>query len=280
MIQIGRYNTLKADRKAEPGWILEDLDSDENALLSFQEVPRGLRADDLIEVFIYADKEGRLLATTKRPFACVGDFAYLKVVSAEESGAFLDLGIAKDIYVPKKEQKRPMKAGEWHVVYVYLDEVDERLLASSRLTNHIEKGKYNFEEGDEVELLITERTDLGYNAIIDNHYPGLLYHNEVFTDLNPGERHKGWVKKIRATHEIDLTLQPSGFGHILNTRASLLEALKNNGGYLKLGDKSTPEEIYQQLRISKNVFKKAIGGLYKERLIELGDNEIRLIAAE
>jgi predicted RNA-binding protein (virulence factor B family) len=189
----------------------------------------------------------------------------------------MDLGIDKDVYVPDREQKRPMQKGYKYVVYVYLDENNDRLLASSKLYDFVEEENFDFEEGDEVSLLITEETDLGFNAIINNTYIGLLYHNEVFDNIQIGDMRKGWIKKIRVEGKIDLTLQPSGYGHILDSKEMILAALKKSGGTIELGDKSSPEEIYHRFQISKSAFKKTIGSLYKERLIMLSDDSIRLL---
>lgn len=273
-MEIGRYNTLRIVGKNVDGLSLSD--GDREVLLPFSEVPKNIQLGDNLEVFIYTNKTGDLLATTKDAFAEVGDFAYLEAVDAGENGAFLDLGIGKDVYVPVREQKRPMHKGEGYVVYLYLDE-DDRLMASSRLDKYIIEEDFDFEEGDEVNLLISEKTDLGFNAIINNQYIGLLYHNELFTNLLPGDQRKGWIKKIRIGNKIDLTLQPTGYGHILETKDVILKELRENGGKIPLGDKSSPEDIYERFQISKSAFKKAIGGLYKERAINIGDQEISLI---
>jgi predicted RNA-binding protein (virulence factor B family) len=276
MIQIGQYNELRIINKTETGLILSDGSTE--ALLPYNQVPKDVETGDNINVFVYMHKEGRLHATTQKPLACVGDFAYLSVVEDGENGVFMDIGIDKDVYVPEKEQKRPMFKGDKHVVYVFLDDSNDRMVASSRLTNFVEEEEINFEEGDEVSLLIADRSDLGYNAIIDNKYIGLLYQNELFDQLNPGEIRKGWIKKIRVGGKIDLSLQPMGYGHILDTKEVLIKLLEENQGILPLGDKSSPEEIYDQLKISKKAFKKTTGALYKERQIMIGDYEIRLLS--
>lgn len=273
-MEIGRYNTLRIVGKNIDGLSLSD--GDREVLLPFNEVPKNIQLGDNLEVFIYTNKTGDLLATTQDAFAEVGDFAYLVAVDSGENGAFLDLGIGKDVYVPVREQKRPMHKGDGYVVYLYLDE-DDRLMASSRLEKYIIEEDFDFEEGDEVNLLISEKTDLGFNAIINNQYIGLLYHNELFANLLPGDQRKGWIKKIRIGNKIDLTLQPTGYGHILETKDVILKELRESGGKIPLGDKSSPEDIYERFQISKSAFKKAIGGLYKERTINIGDQEISLI---
>lgn len=275
MIAIGQYNDLRIVNKTEKGLILTD--GEKEALLIYTEVPVNTEVGAVINVFVYVHKDGSLMATTQRPLACVGDFAYLLVVDETPDGVFMDLGIGKDVYVPLKEQKRPMFKGDRHVVYVFLDESNDRMVASSRLTNFVEEDDLDLEEGDEVSLLIVDRSDLGYNAIIDNKYIGLLYTNELFDELNSGEIRKGWIKKVRVEGKIDLTLQPTGYGHILDSKDVIFAALKENNGIINLGDKSSPEEIYQRFKISKNAFKKTIGALYKERRITIADHEIAIL---
>jgi predicted RNA-binding protein (virulence factor B family) len=275
MIAIGQYNDLRITNKTETGLILTD--GEKEVLMPYTDVPKNAEIGENINVFVFMNKDGRLHGTTKRPLACVGDFAFLTVVDeAEDGGAFMDIGIGKDVYVPKREQKRPMFKGDKHVVYVLLDESNDRMLASSKLVNYVEEEDFDLEEGDEVSLLIVDRSDLGYNAIIDNKYIGLLYTNELFDELNPGEERKGWIKKIRVEGKIDLSLQPMGYGHILETKDVILADLKDSGGVISLGDKSSPDDIYHRFKISKSAFKKAIGGLYKDRLITVSDEEIRL----
>lgn len=275
MIATGQYNDLRAVKKTDTGLILTD--GEDEALLPYMDVPKDIQTGDHLNVFVYTNKEGKRIATTKRPKACVGDFAYLTVVDDNEDGAFLDIGLEKDIFVPLREQKRPMFRGDRHVVYVFLDERNGRMTASSKLLDFAEEEDIDLEEGDEVSLLIADRSDLGYNAIIDNKYIGLLYANELFDAIQPGEVRKGWVKKIRIGGKIDLSLQPMGYGHILDNKDAVLEALEDAGGVIPLGDKSDPDAIYARFGISKNAFKKVIGGLYKDRLITLSDHEIRLV---
>ncbi|MEJ7559458.1 MAG: S1-like domain-containing RNA-binding protein [Pedobacter sp.] len=275
MIAKGQYNDLRIIKKTENGLILTEGETE--VLLPYFDVPKNAEIGDNINVFAYVQKDGKLVATTKKPLACVGDFAYLTVVDDDEDGAFMSLGLDKDIFVPAREQKRPMFKGDSHVVYLFLDESNDRMVASSKLVNFVEVDDINLEEGDEVSLLIVDKSDLGYNAIIDNKYIGLLYANELFDSLNPGETRKGWIKKIRVEGKIDLSLQPMGYGHILESKDAILEELKYSGGTIPLGDKSTPEEIYSRFKISKNAFKKVIGGLYKDRMITISDYEIKIL---
>ena len=278
MIAKGQYNDLRIIKKTDLGLILTEGESE--VLLPYLDVPKNAEIGDNINVFVYVQKDGKLVATSKKPLACVGDFAYLTVVDDNEDGAFMDLGLDKDIFVPAREQKRPMFKGDSHVVYVFLDESNDRMVASSKLLNFVEIDDINLEEGDEASLLIIDRSDLGYNAIIDNKYIGLLYTNELFDILNPGETRKGWIKKIRVEGKIDLSLQPMGYGHILDNKDTILADLKYSGGTIALGDKSSPEEIYSRFKISKNAFKKVIGGLYKDRIITISDFEIKIFIDE
>ena len=275
MITIGKFNDLRIVAKNSDGLSLSD--GEREILLPYLDVPKNAELGDTLKVFVYVNKDGNTVATTQQAFAEVDDFAYLTVVDSSEDGAYLDLGIGKDIYVPVREQKRTMHKGEGYVVYIYLDESNQRLLASSRLDRFIDEEQFDFDEGDEVSLLICDKTDLGFNAIINNINIGLLYHNELFANLQPGDQRKGWIKKIRIEGKIDLSLQPLGYSHILDTKDVILKELRENGGVISLGDKSTPDEIYDYFQISKSAFKKAIGGLYKERVITIGDHEIKIV---
>ncbi len=278
MIQTGSYNTLRVKRIGYDGIILTDGETEvvypEDSQLA------AVQAGDELFVFVYHDKEGRLVATSDRPLACVGDFACLEVVGETDKGAFIDIGIDKDVFVPKREQKRPMHRGEKHVVFLYLDERDERICASSWLEDYADHNVSDLEEGEEVSLLIADRSDLGYNAIINNKYIGLLYHNELYEALEMGEMRQGYVKKIRENQKVDLSLRPIGFDFILESKDVVLDVLRKNGGVLKLGDKSAPEDVRHQLKMSKKAFKQVIGGLYKQRLIEISDYEIKLLEEE
>jgi len=275
MAEIGRYNILRVAGENSEGLSLSD--GEHEILLPAADVPPQTAVNDTITAFVFLNKAGQLVATTRQTFAEVGDFAYLPVVDSGEDGAFLDLGISKDVYVPINEQRRPMRQGEKHVVYLYLDRENQRMLASSRLHKYIEAHDFDFEVGDEVRLLISEETDLGFNAIINNRHIGLLYRNELFADVAVGDARKGWIKNIRVEDKVDLSLRPQGFGHVLDTKEVILRALRDEGGTIGLGDKSAPDDIQARFQISKSAFKKAIGGLYKERLITLNDYEIKLV---
>lgn len=278
MVEIGKFNELRFVKKTDTGLILTD--GEREILLPYALSPEGAEIGDNLHVFVYIHSDGRLMATTETPVAQVDEFAFLEVVDENENGVFMDMGIGKDVFVPNKEQKRPMKLGQKYVVFLYNDEKTERITASSYLSDFINQDEHDFEEGDEVRLLITDESDLGFSAIINQRFMGLLYRNEVFEDLKPGDQKRGFIKKIREGNKIDLSLQVIGFKHILDLKDSLMIDLQENDGLILLGDKSSPEEIYNRLKISKKAFKKTIGSLYKERLITISDHEIRLVPKE
>ena len=275
MIDVGKFNELRFIKKTDTGLILTD--GEKEVVLPYVHAPQEAEPGDNLHVFVYIHSDGRLMATTETPIAMVDEFAFLEVVDVNETGAFMNMGIGKDVFVPEREQKRPMKIGQKQVVFLYTDERNERITASSRLTDFIDQDLHDLEEGDEVSLLIFDESDLGYSAIINQKYAGLLYHNEVFESLQAGDVRRGFVKKIREENKIDLSLQVIGFRHILDLKDTLLLELRENGGIINLGDNSSPEDIYNQLKISKKAFKKAIGSLYKERLVVVSDDSVKLV---
>ncbi|MGV3558862.1 CvfB family protein [Larkinella arboricola] len=273
MIQIGKINTLKALRETSVGFFLGDED-DNDVLLPNKYVPRTLRVDDLIDVFVYTDSEDRPIATTLTPRIKRNEFARLQVVSVTRVGAFLDWGLEKDLLVPYREQTRPMEVGRWYVVYLYLDHETDRLVASNRLNRFLDTGKPNLEEGEEVSLLAYESTDLGINVIINNRYRGLVYANEIFQRVYPGDQLTGYIKQVREDNRVDVSLQKPGFENVESGAQRILDALDDGRGFLPLHDKSDPDEIYRVLEMSKKTFKKAVGTLFKERKIVIKDDGI------
>lgn len=272
MVQIGTYNYLKVKNTTPEGLILTDGEQD--VLLPEK---KDAETGEELFVFVYHHKDGRVMATSKRPYAAVGDFAFLKVVDETDNGSFMDIGIEKDLFVPANKQEHPLELGKKYVVYVYLDN-DGKLTATTWLDDKVDTDLSDLEEGDEVSLLICDSSDLGYSAIINNKYMGLLYRNEVYEDLEIGETRVGYIKKIRPEdNKVDLSMRPLGFDFILDSRDAVLDILKESGGVINLGDKSSPDEIRQQLKMSKKAFKQVIGGLYKHRLITISDHEIRLV---
>ncbi len=274
-MRIGSYNHLRLIRSTTEGLMLSD--GVDEALLPQGQVPLHLNLEEELLVFVYHHKDGRMVATTKQPYACVGDFAFLKVIDKTDTGVYLDLGIDKDLFVPPKEGLH-LEQGRSYVVFIYLDEVTGRITGTTRLEDYTEADFTDLEEGDEVSLLIYAISDLGYSAVIDNRYMGLLYRDEVYEKLDIGDTRIGYTKKIRNDIEkIDLSLRQIGFDFILNSKDALLNVLKENGGVLHLGDKSTPDAIRDELKMSKKAFKQVIGGLYKQKLITISDYEIRLV---
>lgn len=276
MIQLGKYNKLITTRQTDNGIYLRDLEDGEEVLLPNAYVPEEVEFEREMDVFVYLDSEERPVATTLKPKAVVGDFAYLQVKEISEYGAFLDWGLLKDLFVPFREQLHPLDIGEYYIVYVYLDEDTERLAASTRLNRYFQTDPITVEEGQEVDLLIGHETDLGVNVVINNEHRGLVYHNDIFKNIKAGDRTKGYIKLIRPDGKIDVSLRKSGFVLVDKSSQIILDKLKENDGYLALHDKSKPEEIQKALEMSKKTFKKAIGGLYKQKRIVIEDKGIRL----
>lgn len=275
MIKIGEYNELEIVKQVDFGVYL-GID-DVEILLPTKWVPRGAKIGDLITVFIIRDSDDRLLATTVKPFATANTFAFLEVKQVNSIGAFLDWGMDKDLLVPFREQAHPMEEGKSYVVFVYEDEQSNRLIASSKLSRFIEREDIDLQPGDVVELLVYSKTKLGYNAIINNLYSGLIYENEIFETIRIGDQLKGYVKAIREDKKIDLSLQKSGFELMDDAKWKILNLLKNENGFLALHDNSSPEEVKAKLQMSKKAFKKAIGSLYKEKLVTLTDKGVQLV---
>jgi predicted RNA-binding protein (virulence factor B family) len=276
MIEIGRLNNLKVIKEVDFGIYLDGEDLG-NILLPKKYVPENTKIDDIIEVFISFDSEDRILATTQLPYVMIGEFGLLRVVSLSNFGAFLDWGLLKDLLVPFSEQKIKMEMGRSYIVRVYLDELTNRIVGSSNLDKFVDKYPSDYLEGDEVDILITKKTDLGYKAIINDTHWGVLYENEIFQPLKIGQKLTGFIKKIRDDDKIDLTLQKSGYKKVEDLSDRILDLIKQNNGFIDLTDTSSPEEIYEALGVSKKTFKKAIGALYKERMISIGDAGIRLL---
>ncbi len=275
MVKIGKINRLKVVSESDTGVYL-DGGSDGELLLPRAEVPEGCRVGDSLDVFVFVDAYNWKVATTHKPRAAVGEFALLRVVSVSSVGAFLDWGLPKDILVPFREQKNPMAVGQEYLVYVYLDEKTGRIAASSRLDRFLDREAPDFNEGAAVDLIIMGRSDLGYNAIINNRTRGMLYANEVFQSLSTGQRIGGFVKKIRPDGKVDVCLEKPGYGRIDDSARKILERLELEGGFMAVGDNSSPELIREVFGISKKTYKKAAGMLYKKRLITITDEGISL----
>jgi len=275
MVEIGKINNLRVVKAVDFGVYLDGEELGE-ILLPKKYVPKNIKTDSAIEVFIYLDSEDRIIATTQKPLAKVGEFASLKVVSISTVGAFLNWGLEKDLLVPYREQKQRMVEGKNYVVYVYLDEKSGRIAASTKLSKYLNKIPMNFQSGQEVDLLLSDNTENGINAIINGTHMGMIYNNDIFMNLKSGQKIKGFIKNIREDNKIDLVLQKLGFEKIDDSAQIILDLLKKQDGFIAVTDKTPPEVINKIFGVSKKTFKKAIGTLFKKRLITIEEKGIKL----
>ncbi|MDP6923430.1 MAG: S1-like domain-containing RNA-binding protein [Candidatus Scalindua sp.] len=275
MAEIGVFNNLRVIKEVDFGVYLDGGEHEE-ILLPRRYVPEDCKVDDNIKVFIYLDSEDRFIATTETPYAMVGDFALLKVVAIEPVGAFLDWGLLKDLLVPFGEQSPTMEIGKSYIVKIYVDKQSNRIAATTRLDRYLDNKPGNFYAGQEVELLICNQTDIGYKAIINGTHWGVLYSNEVFQPLKSGQKTKGYIKKVREDNKIDLSLQKPGYERVDDITDTIINVLKEQGGFISVTDKSSPETINKLFGVSKKTYKKAIGAIYRRRLITIEDDGIRL----
>ena len=290
MIKLGDYNTLKVVKTVDFGLYLDGGESGE-ILLPKRYIPDDVEVGQQIEVFLYLDQDERLIATTERPLAKVGDFAWLEVSWINQYGAFLKWGLMKDLFCPFREQKMRMQKGNSYIVYVTIDEESYRLMATAKVdkflsplnpagtpdTSDSSATQKSYQHGTEVDLLVWQKTDLGFKVIIDNCYQGLIYANQIFRPLHSGDRMKGYIDHIRQDGKADVTLQPTGRQHTEEFSEMLLQYLKDNNGHCDLGDKSPAELIEDRFKVSKKTFKRAIGDLYKRRLIIIEPEKIQLV---
>ena len=277
-LQIGRTCQLKVNRQVEFGFYLDGGEQYGEVLLPNGEIRPDINVHigEPLEVFLYLDTQERIVATTHMPLAQVGDFAYLEVAWVNNFGAFLHWGPLKDLFVPFREQKMKMMKGHSYIVHVHLDPETYRIMASAKVEHFLSQDFPPYRTGDQVELLIWQKTDLGLKAIVDGRYGGLLYDTQMFRTLRTGDRVKGYISQVRPDGKLDLSLQCPGQRGVEDFSAQLLRHLQMNGGQTPLGDKSPAEEIYALFGVSKKVFKKAVGDLYRQRLIEISDTGIRL----
>ncbi len=277
-LQIGRTCQLKVNRQVEFGFYLDGGEQYGEVLLPNGEIRPDIdvHIGEPLEVFLYLDTQERIVATTHMPLAQVGDFAYLEVAWVNNFGAFLHWGPLKDLFVPFREQKMKMMKGHSYIVHVHLDPETYRIMASAKVEHFLSQDFPPYRTGDQVELLIWQKTDLGLKAIVDGRYGGLLYDTQMFRTLRTGDRVKGYISQVRPDGKLDLSLQCPGQRGVEDFSAQLLRHLQMNGGQTPLGDKSPAEEIYALFGVSKRVFKKAVGDLYRQRLIEISDTGIRL----
>jgi predicted RNA-binding protein (virulence factor B family) len=278
MIEVGKINKLKVLRQVEIGLYLDDDDA--GLLLPKRFVPRDAKVGDELDVFVYHDSDNRLIATTQQPKAVVGDIAFMKVVSITPQGAFLDWGLMKDLFVPKALQTSFMRVGASYLVKLYIDEQTGRVAATERIERVLDNDVLTVEEKQPVELIVYRKSELGYVVIINGIHSGLLYFNEVFKELQPGDKLDGFVKKIREDNKIDVGAGKLGYERVEGETEKILRLLHENDGYLPYHDKSDPEEIYNFFGMSKKTFKMTTGALYKQQKISFTKTGIQLITGE
>jgi len=276
MIKVGTYNELKIVKEVDFGLYLDGGQNFGEVLLPKRYVTDEMNIGDNITVFLYFDSEDRLIATTQKAKAIAGEFTSLKVIDTNRAGAFLDWGLPKDLLVPFNQQKIAMKTGFGYVVYVYQDDISERLLASSKLDRFLDKVPAEYKVGEKVDLLIADHTDIGFKAIINHKHWGVIFENDVFGDLGIGKKCKGYIRRIREDGKIDLSLTQTGYAKMDGLADRILLTLRQHDGFLPLSDKSTPDQIAKILKMSKGNFKKAIGQLYKNGDIVIADKGITI----
>ncbi|MFK3970386.1 S1 RNA-binding domain-containing protein [Pseudomonas sp. NPDC087358] len=278
MALVGRYNSLQVVKHTNFGLYLDGA-QDGEILLPNRYIPKDIPSEDedWLNVFIYLDSDDKLIATTEKPKVQVGEFASLKVVEVNSIGIFLDWGLPKDLLLPYSEEKRPLKAGDYCVVHVYLDKHTRRITATTRLDRYLDKLPANYAVGQEVDLLVAEETAMGFKAIINNKHWGLIHKNEVFKFLRSGKQEKGFIKEVRSDGNISLSLQPVGEQLASSLNAQILSKLRENNGVLPVSDKSDPTVISNLFGVSKGNFKKAIGALYKQGQIVIHADRIELV---
>lgn len=274
-IRLGDYNRMTVVKTVDFGVYLDGGEEGE-VLLPARYVPDGCKEGDELEVFVYLDNEERLVATTQTPHAKVGDFACLEVSWVNEYGAFLNWGLMKDLFCPFREQKMKMEKGKSYIVHVHIDNESHRIVASAKVERYFDPSFPPYRYGDEVGLLVWQKTDLGFKVIVDNRYAGLVYSNQIFREIRTGDRMKGYIEAVREDGKIDVMLQPTGWRMTKETADVLLDYLETHQGVCRLTDKSPAEDIYQAFQVSKKSYKKAVGDLYKRRLITIEEDCIRL----
>lgn len=276
MLNLGQFNTLTALRETDNGIYLVDEDMNE-VLLPNIYVPKEIKKDDTIEVFLYNDSEDRAIATTLIPIVQLHEYALLKAKVVNDIGAFFDWGLTKDLLVPYSQQAKEIIEGRSYVVYLYLDELTERLVGSTKIKNSFKDIPVDLAVGDEVNILAWGKSDLGISVIVNNMYRGMLFENELFEEIIYGDRKTAYVKNIRPDNKIDVSLNRLGYAAVDDNTQRVIDELNANNGFLDLHDKSSPDDIYEQLGMSKKIFKKVIGALYKQKQIEITDKGIKLV---
>ena len=275
MIQIGKYVKLSVVKQVNMGYLLTNKEGEE-ILLPNNFTPENIEPGDKLKVFVYKNSRSEIVATTQTPNIILNEFAFLEVKSNTDHGTFLDWGLDKDLFVPFSEQLGKMKEGNWYLVYLYYDKKSERLAATTKTNKFIESVNVDLKTGQEVNILITEKKEPGYSVIIDNKYKGMVYNNEVFRVINLGDKINGFVKNVREDGKVDISIQQLGYKNIEPDAEKIVEKLKENNGVLYLTDKSDPEDIQFALQMSKKAFKRAIGNLFKQKIVRIEEDRICL----
>jgi len=277
LIPIGQHQNLTILRHTTVGLFLGDEEGDEDVLLPNKYCPENFEIGEKINVFVYRDHEERIIATTLKPRILLHQFAFLRVTSVSNVGAFLDWGLEKELLVPFREQRQKMEEGRWYIVYLDLDKKTDRLYATNKIEKRLKNDPLTVKEGEAVDVMVMKKTDLGFSVIVNQLHEGLIFESDIFTRLNIGDTLTGYVKQIRDDNKLDISLQPIGFENFNDPNCELiLKKLTSQKGFLPITDKSTPEDIYKQFGISKKAYKKAIGTLYKQRKITLEPEGIKL----
>jgi predicted RNA-binding protein (virulence factor B family) len=277
--EIGKLNKLRVVKEVDFGIYL-DGDIHGEILMPKRYVPENCKPEDIIDAFVYMDSADRIIATTEKPYAMVDEFALLTVVSVNQVGAFLDWGLMKDLLVPFSEQTVKMEEGKSYMVYIYLDNESRRIVASAKLDQFLDNTPPLFEAGEAVDLIVCSKTEIGYKAIVNNTWWGVIYGNEVFQHLNKGQHIKGYIKKVREDDKIDLSLFKPHYAKVDDISSIIIERLEERGGFLEVTDKSSPETIYDVFGVSKKAYKMAVGKLFKEKVIMLEKNGIRILKSK
>lgn len=277
MVNIGKMNEMIASRVSDFGVYLKN--GEDEILLPKKYVPEKLRIGDKLSVFIYPDSKERLVASLTPPAAVVGEFAFLKVKAVTKFGAFIEWHPERDLLVPFREQSPEMKLDESYVVRICLDEKTNRLMASSNFRKFLSADPSGLKEGEEVDIILYKKTDLGYKVVINGRYEGLLYNDELYEPVQIGDRKRAFIRIIRADEKIDVSLQPASYKYLSEVEEKIMAMLNRSDGFLPFSDNTMPEEIYAKFGVSKKQFKKAIGGLFKEGKIKISDSWISLGAS-
>ncbi len=275
-MELGKYNTLKIIRETEQGLYLEDENANE-VLLPNRYVPKQFKIWDQLEVFVYLDNQERRVAVTDKPYITRNNFALLRCNQVNQYGAFLDWGMVKELFCPFKEQVFKMKKGGWYLVYCYLDETTNRLVASSKTNRFLDNTNLTVSLFEEVDIIVSHPSQMGWNVIVNQEHAGLVYNNQIFQDISVGDQLKGMVKKIRKGNKLDIAIGQVGYRTIEPNATKIVQILEQNNGKINLTDKSSPEAIKNQLQMSKKSFKKAIGSLYKQRKVTIKEDGVYLL---